>query len=171
MAGRLWPHGQAEGRTLGTNKGFEGSPPLPLLLSFASLTIHRTDGCHDSFAMAQPRLNDAAIALYCSFAEANVRFGIFGGYAITALGGPRESKDVDCLASLTKAQAISILDGKNGFTVIPQTRQDYVAFLWTPPGDKNRAVLVEIFCESFPGKSLPAPVRVDVTARTPWPMY
>lgn len=79
--------------------------------------------------MLQDRLNDAAIALHQILAPANIRFGIFGGYAIGTLGGPRESKDVDCLASVSKQQIVALLNGKAGFTVIPQSRQDYVAFL------------------------------------------
>ncbi|KAH9894527.1 ser/Thr protein phosphatase [Xylariomycetidae sp. FL2044] len=97
------------------------------------------------------RLNDAAIALHQVLSERSVNFGIFGGYAIGALGGVRESKDIDCLASITRAQVIDLLDGKHGFHVIPQTRQDYVAFLWSARGDEKNTVLVEIFCERFPG--------------------
>jgi hypothetical protein len=102
--------------------------------------------------MHQARLNDAAIALYRAFYAANVKHGIFGGYAIGVLGGPRESKDIDCIASISKQDAIDILDGKEGFHYVDQTRDDYVAFLWSDSPKKERPVLVEIFVEIFPGK-------------------
>ncbi|PYH94602.1 hypothetical protein BO71DRAFT_449968 [Aspergillus ellipticus CBS 707.79] len=101
--------------------------------------------------MIQDRLNDAAIALYRALNQANIHFGIFGGYAIGVLGGARESKDIDCLASISKQQVIDILDGKEGFAAIHQSRQDYVAFLWSEKSDRSNAVLVEIFCEQFAG--------------------
>ncbi|KAI0378961.1 hypothetical protein F5Y04DRAFT_283331 [Hypomontagnella monticulosa] len=103
-----------------------------------------------TLAMIQDRLNDAAIALFRILSNAGIHFGIFGGYAIAAMGGPRESKDIDCLASVSKEKIIELLDGINGFAVIPQTRRDYVAFLWSDRPDRG-AVLVEIFCEQFPG--------------------
>lgn len=102
--------------------------------------------------MHHGRLNDAAIALHRVLSLHHVKFGIFGGYAIATLGGPRESKDVDCLASVNKQQIVSLLDGKSGFQVIPQSRQDYVAFLWSDKPSRERAVLVEIFCEIYPGR-------------------
>lgn len=102
--------------------------------------------------MLQDRLNDAAISLHRVLSQNNVRFGIFGGYAIGVLGGARESKDIDCIASVSKQQIVALLDGKDGFTAVPQSRQDYVAFLWSDKPDRSRAVLVEIFCEQFSGE-------------------
>ncbi|OAR00236.1 hypothetical protein LLEC1_06453 [Akanthomyces lecanii] len=67
------------------------------------------------------------------------------------LGGFRTTKDIDCLASVTKTDVVGLLDGQHGFEAVPQTRQDYVAFLWSDKPDKGNAVLVEIFCEQFPG--------------------
>jgi hypothetical protein len=101
--------------------------------------------------MVHARLNDASIALNKILQRAGVRHGIFGGYAIAVLGGQRESKDIDCVASVTKQQILNIMDGKDGFVAVPQTRQDYVAFLWSDRPDRSQAVLVEIFCEQFPG--------------------
>ncbi|KAL2817971.1 hypothetical protein BDW59DRAFT_175294 [Aspergillus cavernicola] len=101
--------------------------------------------------MLQDRLHDAAIALHRILAPANIRFGIFGGYAIGVLCGSRESKDIDFLASVSKQQIVALLDGKGGFVAIPQGRQDYVAFLWSDRPDRGNAVLVEIFCEQFAG--------------------
>lgn len=101
--------------------------------------------------MHQARLNDAAIALHRVMATAGIRYGIFGGYAIAVLGGQRESKDIDCIAAVTKQQIISLMDRKEGFVAVPQSRQDYVAFLWSDKPQRENAVLVEIFCEQFPG--------------------
>jgi hypothetical protein len=104
--------------------------------------------------MLQDRLNDAAISLHRILSRHHVHSGIFGGYAIGVLGGARESKDIDCIASISKEEVISLLDGKEGFTAVPQTRQDYVAFLWSDKPDGRQAVLVENFCEQFTGKIL-----------------
>jgi hypothetical protein len=105
--------------------------------------------------MRQARLNDAAIALARVLSRAGIRFGIFGGYAITVLGGPRESKDIDCMAAtVTKQQVLAVLDGIDGFVAVNQSRQDYVAFLWCDSPGRENAVLVEIFPEQFPGNSL-----------------
>lgn len=98
------------------------------------------------------RLNDAAIALHRVLANNNIQFGVFGGYAIATLSGPRESKDIDCLAAVEKQQILKILDNKDGFVSIPQTGQDYVACFWSNSSNRERAVLVEIFCERFPGR-------------------
>src|SRR4029077_5058450 len=106
----------------------------------------------DIGTMIQERLNDAAIALHRILSQANIRFGIFGGYAIGVLGGVRESKDIDCIASISKQQIITLLDGKEGFVAVPQSRQDYVAFLWSDTPNRSNAVLVEIFCEQFAGE-------------------
>jgi hypothetical protein len=64
----------------------------------------------------------------------------------------RESKDIDCIAYISKEEVISLLDGKEGFTAVPHTRQDYVAFLWSDKPDGRHDVLIEIFCEQFTGK-------------------
>ncbi len=79
--------------------------------------------------MLQQRLNDAAIALHQVLDRENIHFGIFGGYAISTIRGVRESKDIDCLTSTSKEQIIKLLDGKEGFVAVPQSRTDYVAFL------------------------------------------
>lgn len=100
--------------------------------------------------MHQDHLNDAAIALSRALSNAGIKFGIFGGYAITVLGGQRETKDIDCFAAPSKQVVINLLDGKDGFVVVPQTREDYVAFLWSET-PKSTTVLVEVFCEQFPG--------------------
>lgn len=86
--------------------------------------------------MIQARLNDAAIRLYQLLDAASIKHGIFGGYAIGALGGPRESEDIDCVVSTSKQAVIQHLDGKSGFQCIPQSRTGYVAFFWSDRADR-----------------------------------
>lgn len=119
--------------------------------------------------MVHSRLNDAAIALYQVLHQAGIKHGIFGGYAIATLGGPRESKDVDCIAAVSKSQIINVLDGRNGFQFVNQGREDYVAFLWDDKPDRRHAVLVEVFVERFPGPYLPYlfPIHSAVTDQAP----
>jgi hypothetical protein len=103
--------------------------------------------------MHQARLNDAAIALSRILDKQPIYFGFFGGYAINAYGGQRECKDIDCIADATKQQIINVLDGKEGFVKAPiQTTEDYVAFLWSEQPNRQNPVLVEIWCDQFPGK-------------------
>jgi hypothetical protein len=103
--------------------------------------------------MHKARLNDTAIALSRILDKQPIYFGFFGGYAINAYGGQRECKDIDCLADATKQQIINVLDGKEGFVKAPiQTSEDYVAFLWSEQPNRQNPVLVEIWCDQFPGK-------------------
>ncbi|KAH0545338.1 hypothetical protein FGG08_000637 [Glutinoglossum americanum] len=97
--------------------------------------------------MRQERLNDAAIALYKVLSENNIKHGIFGGWAVAIRGGPRESKDIDCLVASDKQQVLMVLDGRDGFRFISQTREDYVAFFWND-GTSSESVLVELFVGS-----------------------
>lgn len=118
--------------------------------------------------MQLTRLNDAAIALHRVLASANVKHGIFGGYAVAALGGPRDSKDIDCLASVSKAQIVQLLNGRDGFTMLDSARNDYVAFFWSEKAKDPHAVLVEIFTESFPcklGKALYSLGLINLTSQ------
>jgi hypothetical protein len=113
-------------------------------------------------SMHQARLNDAAIALSRILDKHPIYFGFFGGYAIAAYGGQRECQDIDCLAGATKQQMVDVLDGKEGFVKAPiqtrfmgapnQTSDDYVAFLWSDQPNRKNEVLVEIWCDRFPGK-------------------
>jgi hypothetical protein len=112
--------------------------------------------------MHQARLNDAAIALSRILDKHAIYFGFFGGYAIAANGGQRECQDIDCMAGATKQQIIDVLDGKEGFVKAPiqtrfigapnQTTEDYVAFLWSEKPIRKNEVLLEIWCDRFPGK-------------------
>ena len=100
--------------------------------------------------MHQARLNDAAISLSRVLDMSHITFGIFGGYAIAAHGGQRESKDIDCLAAVSKQTILSLLDGKQGFVAVPQTREDYVAFLWSDkPNRENMRCLWRFSANNF----------------------
>ncbi|KAI1135555.1 hypothetical protein F5Y05DRAFT_416228 [Hypoxylon sp. FL0543] len=101
--------------------------------------------------MLRERLNDAAIALYRVFSRAGVSFGIFGGHAIQVFGSPRSTKDIDCLARITKLQVIQLFHEQEGFRVVSQVRDDYALLFWFDPAKKHNPVVVEIFCEQFPG--------------------
>ena len=101
--------------------------------------------------MLQGRLNDAAIALYRVLIAANIKHGCFGGFAIGAIGGNRESKDIDCIASINKQELVAMLDGANGFRYVDQDRDDYALFFWSDKPDRAQAVTVEIFVEKFQG--------------------
>ncbi|UNI24653.1 hypothetical protein JDV02_010385 [Purpureocillium takamizusanense] len=103
--------------------------------------------------MIQERLNDAAIALHRVLGREHIRFGIFGGYAIGATGGVRESKGVDCLVSASKAQIMQLLTSRHGFQAIPSRsrQEDHVAFQWSDRPDGRDAVVVAMYFERFPG--------------------
>ena len=44
------------------------------------------------------------------------------------------------------------LNGKDGFKVVPQGREDDVAFLWSDHPDYSDAVLAEFFVTDFEGE-------------------
>ncbi|KAK5448000.1 hypothetical protein LTS15_009024 [Exophiala xenobiotica] len=103
--------------------------------------------------MIQARLSNAATRLHQLLNKANIQHKIIGGYAIGVLGGPRESKDIDCIASTSKQALAQLLNGKSGFQYVTQSPNDYVAFLWSDRADRGNAVLVEVFVEQFEGAS------------------
>ena len=39
--------------------------------------------------------------------------------------------------------------------MLPQTRHDYVAFLWSDKVDQSDSILLEVICERYPGTSVP----------------
>ena len=59
------------------------------------------------------------------------------------LGGPRSTKNVDCLAAISKMEVVELLAEKSGWTPIPGMRDDYAAFFWDD--HLKKPVLVEIF--------------------------
>lgn len=89
---------------------------------------------------ALAKLSDAAIALSKALDDLNVDHGIFGGFAVAAIGGPRESKDIDCAVGCSKEWLVSALSKVKGFKSMGNSRPDLAQFLY---GDGN--VLVEFF--------------------------
>ncbi|PGG96304.1 hypothetical protein AJ79_09638 [Helicocarpus griseus UAMH5409] len=140
-------------------------------LAFSSYEAHTLTVLQTSVRPAgntmvrQARLNDTAIALHRAFSGQQVKFSIFGGYAVSTLGGPRASKDVDCIASVNKQQILNILDGKDSFVAVSQLQQGYVAFLWSDKLNRERAVLVEIFWATFTMANV-VPSAAQVTGET-----
>lgn len=105
--------------------------------------------------MISTRLADIAIILYEHFHDAKINFGLFGDYAISVISHDdkvRECNDIHCIVSATKPEILSLIDGKDGFSAINQPREDYIAFLWSERPDRSSPILVEIFCDRFPGK-------------------
>ncbi len=102
--------------------------------------------------MNHERLSDAAISLNRALGRAGIKFGIIGGFAIAAMGGARESHDIDCIAAVSKFEVIELLDRKDGFVCIKYPRPDYAVFFWCYNGDRRHVSLIEIFCEKFDGK-------------------
>ncbi|KAI6850013.1 hypothetical protein KC343_g2432 [Hortaea werneckii] len=86
------------------------------------------------------KLADAAIAMNKALEALGVDFGIFGGYAIAVLGGPRESKDIDCTVNCTKDWLVEKLSQVEGFRSMGNTRPDLAQFIY---GDSG--VLIECF--------------------------
>lgn len=99
-------------------------------------------------------LCDAAIACSMILTAHNVPHAFFGGFAIIEAcrgNGPayRESKDIDCLVSGHKDDVVQMFEGREGWMVIPQGREDYVAFFWKNPVG-GEMVLVELFVGTLP---------------------
>ncbi|XDG04732.1 hypothetical protein ABKA04_004347 [Annulohypoxylon sp. FPYF3050] len=80
--------------------------------------------------MSRELLNDAASVLHHIFSNENIKYGIFGGYAISAFGGLRATKDIDVLASISKDELLKLVTKEHGFDALTQARDDYVAFLY-----------------------------------------
>ncbi|KAK2766775.1 hypothetical protein FQN54_006089 [Arachnomyces sp. PD_36] len=95
----------------------------------------------------QSRLNRAAIDLSAILSKNGTKHGIFGGWAVNALGSGRETKDVDCLAAIGKDDLIELMADKPGWTQIPNMREDYAPYFWDD--ELNKPVLVEVFPASL----------------------
>ncbi|KXS93549.1 hypothetical protein AC578_4972 [Pseudocercospora eumusae] len=103
------------------------------------------------------KLSDAAIAIEQALAPQGVDFGIFGGYAVAVLGGPRESKDIDCAIGCTKEWLVENLGRVPGFRSTGNARADLASFLY---GNDN--ILIEFFPTSL---SMMRTMRVEVTGQ------
>lgn len=90
------------------------------------------------------KLSDAAIAICKALDELGVDFGIFGGYAVAVLGGPRESKDIDCVVNCSKDWLVQKLSKVDGFRSSGNVRPDFASFLY---GEHN--ILLEFFPSTF----------------------
>ncbi|KAI1086122.1 hypothetical protein F5B19DRAFT_498651 [Rostrohypoxylon terebratum] len=99
--------------------------------------------------MSRELLNDAAIVLHRIFSNENIKYGIFGGHAISAFGGVRVTKDIDVLASVSKDELLKLVTKEHGFDALTQARDDYVAFLYAEKAALKFQVLVEVFCVKF----------------------
>lgn len=92
------------------------------------------------FMPSTAALSEAAIALSTALNTLGVERGIFGGYAVAVLGGPRASKDIDCAVDCNKEWLVEKLSTIDGFTFTGNVRADLAVFLW---GDKS--ILIELF--------------------------
>ncbi|KAI0378524.1 hypothetical protein F5Y04DRAFT_283752 [Hypomontagnella monticulosa] len=100
--------------------------------------------------MLRERLHDTAIELHHILSQKNLRFGIFGGYAIAVMQGVRDTSDIDCLVSASKDDVIEVLDGKGSFILLPSPRQDYALFHWRDLPTGRYPVQVKMFFTHFP---------------------
>ncbi|KAI9838549.1 MAG: hypothetical protein M1819_004858 [Sarea resinae] len=82
-----------------------------------------------------------------------------GGFATTLLGCARSTKDLDILVALPKASLVAFFAGRQDWLYVPQTREDYVAFLWK--GIEGLTVLVEFFPTS--ASSTPTPTSTSTS--------
>ena len=99
----------------------------------------------------QPLLEEAAVQMAKLLDDGGVRYALFGGLAVSALGGPRGSKDVDCLAGASKERLVQILDKHDGFAFSGNNRPDYIMFFWKPAANSRESILVELFPAAFNG--------------------
>lgn len=116
-------------------------------------------------------LADASIALSHVLTKRKVKFGLFGEYAVTLLGGQRSCTKLDCRIATTKDTLLQILDGKRGFRAgKPLCRpggSGAAGFLWNSKKDKSRKSTVWVLfrCDDCPGKFLPSE-----RSPFPWPI-
>ncbi|KAK2858529.1 hypothetical protein FQN49_004643 [Arthroderma sp. PD_2] len=94
----------------------------------------------------QKRLSEAAVAISKILSDHGTKYGIFGGWAVNVLGGNRATKDIDLMAAIGKDELWELMEGRNGWTKIPNMREDYASFFWDDA--LKRPVLVEIFIGS-----------------------
>ena len=98
-------------------------------------------------------LSDAAIAICRVLDQSGVKFGIFGGFAVSALGGPRGSKDIDCVVHCSKEWLVERLKSVPSFQTMGNTRPDLAKFLF---GKSH--VLIEF----FPSKPYPYLAKIPI---------
>lgn len=86
-------------------------------------------------------LSDAAAVIYNIFSPRKIDYGIFGGFAVNALGGNRTSKDLNCAVRCSKQQLVALLLQFPQLQNIGNVREDVAIFM-----------LGEVLIEFFPGK-------------------
>lgn len=91
----------------------------------------------------QKRLSAAAVAISRILSDRGIKHGIFGGWAVNALGGVRATKDIDLMAAIGKDELWKLMEGRSGWVIIPNMREEYASFFWDDV--LNKPVLVEIF--------------------------
>lgn len=103
-------------------------------------------------------LADAAIALSRTLTNHQVRFGLFGEYAVALLGGQRSCTKLDCRIATDKAKLLQLLDGKDGFRagdpLLRPNGNGALGMMWNSAHDKARlsTVWVLLRCDDCPGK-------------------
>lgn len=106
-------------------------------------------------------LADASIALSRILTKRKVKFGLFGEYAVTLLGGQRSCTKLDCRIATTKDNLLRLIDGKGGFRASkPLCRPNgsgAIGILWNSKHDKARASTVWVLfrCDDYPSKLWP----------------
>ncbi|RVD81881.1 uncharacterized protein DFL_009728 [Arthrobotrys flagrans] len=119
--------------------------------------------------MRQSTLTSAAVALSTVLTSHRITHAFFGGWAVIAKGADRESKDLDVLVKGEKDNIVELLtndirglkgEDVGSWMVIPQARNDYVAFFWKPSSSSSEMVLVELFIG--PKTKIPPTVLLQV---------
>ncbi|KAF3938605.1 hypothetical protein ABW19_dt0201316 [Dactylella cylindrospora] len=119
--------------------------------------------------MRQSTLTAAAVALSTVLTAHRITHAFFGGWAVIAKGADRESKDLDVLVKAEKEDIVNLLtmevkglkgEDVGSWMVIPQSRNDYVAFFWKASSSSSEMVLVELFIG--PKTKIPPTVSLKV---------
>ena len=104
------------------------------------------------------KMSDVAIALAQVFEQLGVEFGIFGGYAVACLGGPRESKDIDCVVNCDKNWLVQQLSQVQNFRSMGNVREDVAIYV------AQHDVTVELFPSMVTSRP-PSTARTDFASQ------
>lgn len=114
----------------------------------------------------------AAVSISAILTSRSIPHALIGGLALLLHSSTpyRSTKDVDIIVSTTKSALIALLSyDPSTWILIPQARDDYVAFFYRPPGTTD-LVLVELFTDA-PGKKQVLPRTVKkLTRHSPLPI-
>lgn len=103
------------------------------------------------------KLHDIAITLHLIFNTSSVLYMFFGGYALSALGNFRVTKDIQCFASLSKQEIQDLLLSRKEFVAVKDTRNDVAVFTWSDNAGRGSSVRVEIYCADCEGTLVHSP--------------